>query len=57
MITELELERREHLDWWGNPPKLNKYDDEIKSDNTRQEKRDKRSNFNDTKWREKQGRN
>lgn len=49
MITELELERREHLDWWGNPPKLNKYDDEIKSDNTRQEKRDKRSNFNDTK--------
>lgn len=33
MIPELELERREDLDFWGNPPKLNKFDDERKVKN------------------------
>ncbi len=43
MITELELERREHLDWWGTPPKLTKYDDErkIKNATKRRKKQDR----------------
>lgn len=39
MITELELERRESLDWWGTPLRLTKYDDEriTKDDKKRRE--------------------